>query len=121
MTNPLARPQTLGHWLLNSICWTVAGAGGWWWLTTSLLAMNKDDSGLVVGVIAALLIQALLWWRAMPGAWHLLAPRIDSWLQLVGWVWWILLHLALLAALPLTLFYGLLILAFSGDNGPWFG
>jgi hypothetical protein len=83
--------------------------------------MNKDDSGLVVGVIAAFLLQALLWWRAVPGAWRLLALQIDSWVQLVGWAWCLLLHLALLAALLLTLFDGLIILAFSGDNGPWFG
>jgi hypothetical protein len=68
----------------------------------------------------ALLIQALLWWLAVPGARSLLAPRIDSWLQLSGWAWWTLLHLALLAALVLTCFFGLLILAFSG-GGPWFG
>jgi hypothetical protein len=114
------RPATVSQWLLGSLCWTVIGVGSWWELTTGLLAEQPGDSGVISSLLLAGLLQGLLWWQAVGNARKLLLQRPVAWLQLAGWGWYTLLHVALLLALGLTVFYGLLFMAFSG-GGPWFG
>jgi len=116
MNNPFARVQTLGQWLRRSICWAVVGGSSWWGLTTSLLAKYKGNNTFLISIILAVKVQVLLWWLAVGAGKSLLARRPDSWLEVVSWVWYVLLHLALLLALGLTLLSGRLLMAFSVPN-----
>ena len=113
MNNPFARAQTLGQWLRSSICWAVVGGSSWWGLTTSFLTKCKGNNEFLISILLAVTAQVMLWWLAVGTGRSLLVRRPDSWLEIASWVWYVLLHLALLLALGLTLLYGRLIMAFS--------
>lgn len=116
MNNPFARVQTLGQWLRRSICWAVVGGSSWWGLTTSLLVKYKSNNTFLISIILAVTVQVLLWWLAVGAGRSLLARRPDSWLEVVSWVWYVVLHLVLLLALGLTLLSGRLLVVFSVPN-----
>jgi hypothetical protein len=98
MRNPFAKPRTLGQWLLGSVCWTVSCVGAW----ALLCAITKSKWDGPTSIVAGLVVQVLLWWRAIPKGRALLEPAAYSWLVMLGWQWWLLLHMTLVISFVLT-------------------
>jgi len=99
MRNPFAKPHTPGQWLLGSVCWTVAGAIGW----LLICALTESPRDGLLGIVTGLLVQLLLWWRAVPRGRTLLEPAAYSWLVMLCWQWWLLLHVLLIVSFVLAI------------------
>jgi hypothetical protein len=92
------------------------GAATWGALGWGLFALDTGERPLVLTMLVGAALQVLLWRRAIAGGGALLQPKVDSWLLLSSWLWWVLLQLVLLIVLSMTLLLGLVLLAFSGSS-----
>ena len=80
-------PQTPGHWLATSICWTLGGVGSWLALNAAVLdkPYAEKTPSAPLFFLGFAVLHGLLWWRAAPG---LVTDReTNSWVGLLAFVW----------------------------------
>jgi len=120
MLYPFAKPFTLGHWLLSSVCWTVACMGGWWGLTTVLFGWGLRGLGADLSVIITFWLAHILVWRyAVSGeAKFLCSPiRQTSALEALCCLWYAVLLIFQVAMSLLGAVGTLLTFLISGTEG----
>jgi hypothetical protein len=128
MNNPFTRPQTLGQWLLGSICWIGSGVSGTYLLTRVVDELLRGLNGLGSAVPTLVFLSSayftifLVWRRVMVGSSTVLAhiPRNGAFFW-ASWgliIWRLLIGLVLVISLLGLIFYSLALLVDVFDHEP---
>ena len=111
MRNPFAKPQTLGQWLLGSVCWVVCCLGCFWGSIYTSNYFPKYGFAHYYPILGtAILICVTMWKQAIFIGWQLVGEEKASALKLMISLWLLLLTVLLIISVLLIGFVSIAII-----------